>query len=244
MLPRLLPILALLPGLLLAQKKDAPKRAPESKPSAKKEEPKKDDALTAKDTAIVAIDKHLALKKFNTKTKDWRTTLALPPKLPFDPKHDYLWHLETSKGAIVIRLLPDVAPVHCSNAIFLTRLGFYDGLTFHRVIPRFMAQGGCANGTGSSTIGYTFDGEFDKKVAHDKPGMVSSANAGPNTDGAQFFITFTPQPSLDGKHTIFGEVISGMDAVEGLEAAGTEAGTPTEKLVIQRAWIQATDKPK
>jgi cyclophilin family peptidyl-prolyl cis-trans isomerase len=237
-----LTLLALCATPAVAQKD--PKKAPESKPTAKKDEKQKPPAdPTAKDKAIVAIDKFIAQKKVSTKNKLWRESLSLPPKLSFDDKHDYLWVLKTSKGEITIRLLTDSAPMHCSNAIYLTRLGFYDGLTFHRVVAKFMAQGGCPNGTGTSTIGYTFDGELEKKVLHDKPGLVSAANGGPGTDGAQFFVTFAPASHLDGKHTVYGEVTAGMDAVAAIEACAGAEEKPTERIAIERATIRVVERP-
>ena len=108
--------------------------------------------------------------------------------------------------------------------MFLTEKGFYDGTIFHRVIPDFMAQGGDPLGTGTGGPGYQYAGEINPNVKHDRPYLLSMANAGrPNTDGSQFFITFKPTPWLDGKHTIFGEVVEGQDTVKKLEAAGTPA---------------------
>jgi cyclophilin family peptidyl-prolyl cis-trans isomerase len=133
--------------------------------------------------------------------------------------------------------MPDVAPVHVSSTIFLTRLGFYDGLAFHRVITGFMAQGGCPLGTGTGGPGYQYAGEFDKKAKHDRPGLLSMANAGPGTDGSQFFLTFVPTPWLDGKHTVFGEVTEGIDALKALEKRGSESGKTREPLSIQKATI-------
>ena len=101
-----------------------------------------------------------------------------------------------------------------------------------------MAQGGCPRGIGTGGPGYEYDGEFDKDVKHDKPGLLSMANSGPGTDGSQFFLTFVPTDWLDGKHTIFGEVVEGMDTVKALEAAGSESGEPSEELAISRAQIR------
>lgn len=134
--------------------------------------------------------------------------------------------------------MPDIAPMHVTSTIFLTRKGFYDGLSFHRVIPGFMAQGGCPLGTGSGGPGYQYEGEFSDDVKHDKPYMLSMANAGPGTDGSQFFITFKATPSLNGKHTIFGRVVEGKNVVKKLEAAGSSSGKPKEPLIIKKATIE------
>lgn len=172
----------------------------------------------------------------------WKLKLTKPPLMTFDANKDYFWVLETNKGPIRIKLMPDVAPMHVTSTIFLTKKGFYDGLTFHRVIPGFMAQGGCPLGTGTGGPGYQYDGEFDPNVKHDQPGRLSMANSGPGTDGSQFFITFKATPWLDGKHTIFGQVVDGQENCKKMEAAGTRAGTPKEKLVITKARIE--EKPK
>lgn len=217
------------------QKKPEPTKDQKAK-TAEPERPK-DDALTAKDAAIVAIDKFIKTKGPAKKQDNWRTSLVAPPQLTFDKNLQYEWRMKTNKGLITIKLMPEVAPMHVSSTIYLARLGFYDGLKFHRVITRFMAQGGCPLGTGTGNPGYKFDGEFDPKVKHDKPGLLSMANAGPGTDGSQFFLTFVPTPHLNGKHTIFGEVVSGMNVVEALEAGGSQTGATTEPLSIEQSWI-------
>ncbi len=119
--------------------------------------------------------------------------------------------IQTTKGDIRLRLFPDHAPLTVLNFINLSAKGFYDGLTFHRVIPDFMIQGGCPLGTGTGGPGYRFKDEFSKDLRHDKAGRLSMANAGPNTNGSQFFITHVPTPWLDDKHTIFGEVLGDED---------------------------------
>jgi cyclophilin family peptidyl-prolyl cis-trans isomerase len=128
--------------------------------------------------------------------------------------------------------------MHVSNFIYLTRLGFYDGVPFHRVITGFMAQGGCPLGTGTGNPGYGFGGEFSETVKHDTPGLLSMANAGPGTDGSQFFLTFVPTPWLDGKHTIFGKVVEGMDTLKKLEAAGSRGGATSEPLKMTKVTIE------
>jgi len=129
--------------------------------------------------------------------------------------------INTSKGAIDITMFPDDAPVTCASFLHLASRGFYDGLTFHRVIPNFMIQGGCPTGTGTGGPGYKFECECKPQRKHDKPGILSMANAGPNTNGSQFFITHLPTPHLDGKHTVFGEVTQGQDVVNAIAGGDT-----------------------
>ena len=118
---------------------------------------------------------------------------------------------ETDRGPIKIELYPDKAPLTVANFVNLARRGFYDGLNFHRVIPDFMIQGGCPEGSGRGGPGYRFEDETGNGLRHDKPGMLSMANAGPGTNGSQFFITHVPTPHLDGRHTVFGEVVGAED---------------------------------
>lgn len=140
---------------------------------------------------------------------------ATPPAMTIDPQKSYIAVLETDKGIIRIKLLPDIAPQTVNSFVFLAREGYFDGVTFHRVIPGFVAQGGDPIGTGSGGPGYRLPDEFS-----DRPidrGVVAMANTGqPNSGGSQFFITYTRQERLDGKYTVFGEVIEGMDVAEKL----------------------------
>ncbi len=189
------------------------------------------------DAAIAAIDAFIAEQDVDKSQPSWKTTLVKPPKVRFTAGKSYFWNLETNKGTIKIKLMPDVAPMHVSSTIYLTRLGFYDDTIFHRVIPGFMAQGGDPKGTGRGSPGYKYDGEYDSSVKHDKPGLLSMANAGPGTDGSQFFLTFVPTPSLNGKHTIFGRVVEGMDTVKELEKFGSRSGKTKEKLLLEKATI-------
>ena len=182
-----------------------------------------------------------ATKKMG-KESEWKLKLQKPALMTFDSDKDYFWLLETSKGLIRVKLMTDVAPMHETSTIFLTKKGFYDGISFHRVIPGFMAQGGCPLGTGSGGPGYKYDGEFKPNVKHDRPYLLSMANGGPGTDGSQFFLTFKATPWLDGKHTIFGEIVSGQDVMKKLEAAGTPKGTPKERLQIIKAHIEEKQK--
>ena len=145
--------------------------------------------------------------------------------------------LHTNAGPIAVELFDEDAPKTVENFRKLSGDGFYDGLIFHRVIPDFMIQGGCPEGTGTGGPGYTFEDEFnDHKIVR---GALAMANAGPNTNGSQFFIVTTAEaPWLDGKHTVFGEVTDGMDTVEAIEATSTAAGDrPVEPQVIERVEL-------
>jgi cyclophilin family peptidyl-prolyl cis-trans isomerase len=191
------------------------------------------------DKALQHIDAQIAKLAVDKTQPTWRTTLTIPSVAIFEKTHQYFARMVTNKGTVLIKFMPDVAPMHVTNFIYLTRLGFYDGLAFHRVIPKFMAQGGCPLGTGTGSPGYKFAGEFSPNVKHERPGMLSMANAGPGTDGSQFFLTLVPTPWLDGKHTIFGEVVEGMDTLKTLEACGTSPqGTTTESLKMEKVTIE------
>jgi len=184
------------------------------------------------------IEDVLETAKVDKGRQGWRTSLKKPEVATFDKGKTYSVTLTTSKGPIRIRMMPDVAPMHVTSFLYLAKLGFFDGLAFHRVIKRFMAQGGCPLGTGTGGPGYKFDGEYRADVKHDRPGLLSMANAGPGTDGSQFFLTFVPTPWLDGKHTIFGEIVEGTTALQALEAAGSSDGKPTETLMLEKATIE------
>ena len=189
------------------------------------------------DVAIAAIDEFITSESIDKSAPGWKTKLSKPPQVEFSDDKIYFWTLKTNVGDIKIKLLPDVAPMHVSSTIYLTRLGFYDDVIFHRVINGFMAQGGDPLGQGIGGPGYKYGGEFSTSVRHDKPGKLSMANAGPGTDGSQFFLTFVPTPHLDGKHTIFGEVVDGMDTVRALEERGSRTGKTSETLLIEKAEI-------
>ena len=128
---------------------------------------------------------------------------------------------ETNKGTIKLELFDDKTPKTVENFETLCGKEYYDGLTFHRVIPDFMVQGGCPLGTGTGGPGYKFEDEFHPELKHDGPGVLSMANAGPNTNGSQFFITHSAQPHLDNRHTVFGKVIEGQDVVDSIEKGDT-----------------------
>ena len=136
------------------------------------------------------------------------------PPMTVKPGKKYTAVLHTEKGDITIELYADKAPLAVNNFIFLAQEGWYDGVTFHRVIPGFMAQAGDPSGTGFGGPGYAFDNEIDPSLSYDSPGVVGMANAGPGSNGSQFFITFDAAPNLNGGYTIFGRVIDGMEVVD------------------------------
>jgi cyclophilin family peptidyl-prolyl cis-trans isomerase len=139
---------------------------------------------------------------------------AAAPAMSIDPNKEYTAKFEVEgKGSFTVKLFAKEAPITVNNFVFLARDGYYNGTTFHRVISGFMAQGGDPTGTGMGGPGYEFQDEFAPNLKHSKPGILSMANAGPGTNGSQFFITFVPTPHLDNRHSVFGEVTEGMDVV-------------------------------
>ena len=138
------------------------------------------------------------------------------PPLTIDPQQEYRAIVETEKGIFTIQLFADAAPVTVNSFIFLVNQGWYDGVTFHRVLDGFMAQTGDPTGTGMGGPGYTFENEIDPDLTFDAAGVVAMANAGPDTNGSQWFVTFAPAEQLNGNYTIFGAVIEGMDVVNSL----------------------------
>ncbi|MBN1582803.1 MAG: peptidylprolyl isomerase [Anaerolineae bacterium] len=141
--------------------------------------------------------------------------------MEIDSKKSYYALIDTSKGVIELELYPAYAPKTVNNFVFLARQGFYDGVVFHRVISNFMIQGGDPTGTGRGGPGYKFEDEFAGNPLKHETGVISMANAGPGTNGSQFFITHSPQPHLNGKHTVFGKVTSGQDIVNAIRQGDT-----------------------
>jgi cyclophilin family peptidyl-prolyl cis-trans isomerase len=212
-----------------------PEQTENATPAEENTVPEETNAITAMQANIETLK---AAGKINTSDPSWREHLPKFPSVTFSDGTGYYWNLKTNKGNIKLKFMPDVAPHHVANFIYLTELGFFDGLNFHRVIPGFMAQGGCPKGTGTGGPGYQFAGEFSATVRHDKPGILSMANRGPNTDGCQFFITFVPTPHLNGKHTVFGEVVEGMDTLNTLAKYGSSpTGRTSERLFIEEATV-------
>ena len=189
------------------------------------------------DVAIAAIDRFIAEQSIDRSKDGWKTSLPQPPQVEFDASKRDFWNVATNVGDLKIRLMPDIAPMHVSSTIYLARLGFYDGVIFHRVITGFMAQGGDPLGQGIGGPGYNYNGEFSSSARHDRPGLLSMANAGPGTDGSQFFLTFVPTPHLDDKHTIFGEVVEGMETVQQLEKGGSSSGRTSAELLMNTTTI-------
>ena len=142
-------------------------------------------------------------------------TYSAPPDMMIDTSKQYTATIETGKGNLVLELFASDVPITVNNFVFLARDGFYDSTTFHRVIPGFMAQGGCPVGDGTGNPGYRFEDEFTEHTH--VTGALSMANSGANTNGCQFFITYTPQHHLDGKHSVFGQLIEGTDVLESIE---------------------------
>ena len=157
-----------------------------------------------------------------------------PPAMQIDPQKNYRVTLETSRGAIELELYPQHAPLTVNNFVFLAREGFYDGVTFHRVIGDFMIQGGDPTGTGRGGPGYAFIDECRGNPLRHEAKVISMANAGPNTNGSQFFITHCPQSHLDGRHTVFGKVVQGEEVVDAIRQGDrmervSVSGPDTEK---------------
>jgi peptidyl-prolyl cis-trans isomerase B (cyclophilin B) len=137
-----------------------------------------------------------------------------PPAMQIETNRTYKVVMDTDRGVIELELYPEHAPVTVNNFVFLAGEGFYDGIVFHRVISNFMIQGGDPTGSGRGGPGYRFEDEFDGNPLRHERGVISMANAGPNTNGSQFFITHGPQPHLDNRHTVFGKVTRGLDVVD------------------------------
>ncbi len=156
-----------------------------------------------------------------------------PPEMSIDPNLTYSATIKTAGGDIVLRLYADKAPNTVNNFVFLARDGFYDGVIFHRVIENFMAQTGDPTGTGTGGPGYQFEDEFHPDLRHDGPGVLSMANAGPGTNGSQFFITHIETDWLDDKHSVFGYVSSGMEVV--LAIPVRDPSEPKESAVVIEA---------
>jgi len=162
--------------------------------------------------------------------------------MALDPDKDYHANLHTEKGTVRISFFAEEAPETVNNFVFLAREGYFDGTTFHRVIEGFMAQGGDPTGTGAGGPGYSIPDEFHPSLRHDRPGMLSMANRGPNTGGSQFFITHVATPWLDDRHAVFGEVVEGMEVVNAIRERDPQQD-PEPGDRIERVEIEETPRP-
>lgn len=145
---------------------------------------------------------------------------------------------KTGEGQFTVELFAEKVPNTVNNFVFLARDKYYDGTTFHRVIPQFMAQGGDPSGTGMGGPGYRFDDEFDSSLRHDRPGVLSMANSGPGTNGSQFFITFAETPHLDDRHSVFGRVTEGMDVVLAIQVRDPQASTSPGQILDEITIVE------
>lgn len=240
-------VLSLTAEASLAQE-TKPKLGPDSQPK------KEATGSTAGkiDAAVAALEKHIgeleSTGKIDRATEGWKARVpGPPPAVVFTPNASYFWHVQTNFGTVKVKFDPELAPQHVTHFMFLTLMGFYDGLKFHRVIPGFMAQGGCPLGTGSGGPRYRLGLEVSAKTKHDKRGVVSTARTqAPNSDGSQFFMMFAPAKHLDpkpssdgvtGGYTVFGMIVDGIETLDELEKRGSAGGPPSEPLLIERAWI-------
>jgi cyclophilin family peptidyl-prolyl cis-trans isomerase len=159
------------------------------------------------------------------------------PEMALEPGYEYYAYFVTEKGPVKVRLFAEEAPETVNNFVYLARDGYFDGTTFHRVIPDFMVKGGDPTGTGTGGPGYRIPDEFHPGLRHDKPGVLSMANAGPNTGGSQFFITHVATPWLDDRHAVFGEVVDGMEVVSAIRERDPqhdpEPGDRIERIEIE-----------
>ena len=162
------------------------------------------------------------------------------PEMVIDPEHEYEAVIRTEKGDMRVNLFAEEAPKTVNNFVFLANQGFYDGVVFHRVLEGFMAQGGDPGGSGRGGPGYQFEDETDNGLTFDRAGLLAMANAGPNTNGSQFFITFVPTPHLNGAHTIFGEVVEGNEVLSQITRRQPGAATPAD--VIERIDIYEAEE--
>lgn len=182
------------------------------------------------------ITMSLYIRYFNFKG----TQYASAPEMFIDPAQPYFATVETSKGTFCIEMYADKAPKTVNNFVFLAQTGFYDGVPFHRVLPNFMAQTGDPSGTGILGPGYRFDDEFSPDLRHDGPGVVSMANAGANTNGSQFFITYVAAPQLDDKHSVFGKVVQGFEVVQAITPRDPEGDPYAPWDTIKTIHIDST----
>ena len=188
---------------------------------------------------LAMFELHLAAVPVDRTRPDWREHVPPPPDLPVETRSTYHWVLHTTLGPLTIELLPAIAPHHVLNTAWLTHLGYYDGLTFHRIARRGFAQGGCPRGDGTAGPGYPLATELPRGgPRHDRRGVVGMVTDRAGADGSQFYVTFGPAPQLDATHTILGLVVDGESVLRGLEANATPTGRPRQVVTIQRAELR------
>jgi peptidyl-prolyl cis-trans isomerase B (cyclophilin B) len=189
------------------------------------------------DTALDAIRAQIDAAHVDKSQATWRTSLAKPTPVAFTSGRRYFWTLSTSKGVLRLQLDPAAAPMHVTSTMYLTLLGFYDGLTFHRIVKGWVAQGGDPTGTGTGGPGYSYGVETSPAARHNARGVLSMAHAGPNTEGSQFFITFGPAPNLDGTFSAFGRLVEGLDTLAAIEQVGTTGEGMPGLVTIDKATV-------
>lgn len=187
------------------------------------------DAYIAAQSEAGSIDREQA---------QWKRRLPIFPTVTYRSDRELRAAVKTGQGLVTIRLRPDMAPRHVTNFVYLSRLGFYENVPFQFIVPGRRVQWGCPVGDGRGNPGYSFAGEGKRGLRHDKPGLLSMATAGPNTDGCILFITLCPMPWMDGKHTVFGEVIAGMDVVTAIGDIGSKLGVPRQTILISDIDIE------
>ncbi len=181
---------------------------------------------------VAAIVWYLVMDRDEPESEEKVTQWSEPPAMEIDPTKKYTATIQTEKGDIVVDLFADKAPKTVNNFVFLARQGYYDNVTFHRVIPDFMAQTGDLTGTGRGGPGYRFEDEFHPDLRHDSEGVLSMANSGPGTNGSQFFITYGPTPHLDDLHTVFGKVREGLNVLRSLRERDPATDTEPGDLIV------------
>lgn len=238
-------------GLLMLSTISAQDSRPKSQPDAKPAKEKMAKPGVSNDPAVKAlqafIDTSIASGKIDKKNAAWKTLVKQPPAVKFTANKSYFWNMKTNLGSIKVKFRPDLAPTHVGSFMYLTMLGFYDGVKFHRVIPGFMAQGGCPQGTGRGGPGYRLELETNAKLKHSRRGIVSTARTqAPRSDGSQFFMMFGPAAHLDpkgsegnlqGGYSVFGEIVDGIKVLDEMEKRGSKSGATSEKILIERAWV-------
>ncbi len=241
-------VLAVVMAACVLQPTAQPDAAPTETPSpnataaAPVSTPRTTTATTGATTATAATPRPTTPNSA-TGIRGVRKQYSGPPPVTIDTSAEYIASFRTNQGNFRVQLLPVQAPVTVNNFVFLAKEGFYDGLTFHRVIQDFMIQGGDPTGKGSGHPGYRFQDEISPGLVFDAPGKLAMANSGPNTNGSQFFITTVPTPHLNGGHTIFGEVIDGQDVVDQISMVTTDrANRPVQAVVIERVDVVITTR--